>query len=159
MASILYPMRAHIRDGRSTQCNIYGSRRSPGTHCAITQTTAADKTTGQSVLLGNSRNTSRSPIASRRCSPSLSLSLANSCMTSRLCFCLFLLYSSELGPSEWISETSWQAKQQKNWDKVPTPLSLFLSLFLSPSLWSGPPRDRGLRFHCCEQICPRKKIL
>ncbi len=108
-------MWAHIRDACSTQCNIYGSLYSLGTHCTITQTTAADKITGQSVLaLGNSRNTSRSLFASYCFSISLSLSfsLANSRMTSSV-FLSFLLYSSELGPSEWISETSWQAKQQK----------------------------------------------
>lgn len=97
----------------STQYTICCCPYSLGTHCTITQTSAADKITEHGVLaLGNSRNTSHFPFLSYCFSMSLSLSLAKSQMTSPM-FLSFLLYSSERGPSEWISKTTWQGEQRK----------------------------------------------
>lgn len=128
MASIRCTMWAHIRDGCSEQCNIYGSPHSLRSHCTITQTIAADKTTGQSVsALGNSRNTSSFSLF-------LSRHLSVSPMPILAWPCLFLsshLYSSELGPSEWIWEARWQAKQQKIDIKSPPPPP-------PPSIFCGP---------------------
>lgn len=131
-----------IRDGCSTQCNIYGSPSSRGTLCTITQTTAADKITVQSVpALGNSRNTSHSLSVPFSASPLLILAWPHLSF-----FYLSSLHSLESRPSEWISETSWQAEEQK------IELKSLLCVSVAFFSWPGPPRDHSLQFHCCEQI-------